>query len=102
MFEEFNWLRTDSQTSSAGWWGLAIFALVLGVFVMPGEEALSPAAAAWQEDNQAVPASTSSPSFSWLLSYGRVGLRYVLLIFFVWLVFRKVQIFWFSNKVKRG
>jgi hypothetical protein len=36
FFEEFNWMRTDSNSSgNLGWLGLAIFTIVVGVFVLP-------------------------------------------------------------------
>lgn len=36
FFEEFNWMRTDSSSSgNLGWMGLAIFTIVVGVFVLP-------------------------------------------------------------------
>ncbi len=48
FFEEFNWMRTDSSSSgSLGWLGLAIFTIVVGVFVLP-EEANSDSFAAMQ------------------------------------------------------
>ena len=36
MFEEFDWMRTDSQRSGLGWPFVAIFTIVLAVFVLPG------------------------------------------------------------------
>ena len=39
FFEEFNWMRTDSSSSgNLGWLGLAIFTIVVGVFVLPESE----------------------------------------------------------------
>lgn len=45
MFEEFNWLRTESQSSNIGWLGLAIFTIVLAVFVLPSADTANVAAA---------------------------------------------------------
>ena len=36
LFEDFQWLRGDSDSSGLGWLGIAVFTIVLGVFVLPG------------------------------------------------------------------
>ena len=52
MFEEFNWMRTDSQTSNIGWLGLAVFAIVLAVFVVPGDTNSNAVVAAFESKEE--------------------------------------------------
>jgi len=48
MFEEFSPFRTDSGSSGSGWPFLAIFTIILAVFVVPSGTGVSNVAAAFQ------------------------------------------------------
>lgn len=50
MFEEFSPFRTDSGSSGSGWPFLAIFTIILAVFVLPSSTGVGNVAAAFQTE----------------------------------------------------
>jgi hypothetical protein len=100
FFEEFNWMRADSGSSSnLGWLGLAIFTIVVGVFVLP-EGAGSESFAALQVDVTGVAGVTSGIA-SAFFSYGKVVLKYAVVLAYLWVVFSRVDTYLKRRKLKK-
>jgi hypothetical protein len=92
MLEEFNWLRSDSQSSGIGWPYLAIFAIVLAVFVLPAGNQTQVAAAFEVSEERVVSAA----------SYCLTGMKYLLVVGFLGILYKKGQAYLHGRKFKRG
>ena len=99
MFEEFNFMRTDSQTSGMGWAPLFIFTIILAVFVLPNSAEVGKAAAYQIEgQSQGIPFSTFMGE---LFEYGKIGIKYSLIVGYILVIYKKIKAYLRGRKFKR-
>lgn len=102
LFEDFQWLRGDSDSSSGlGWLGIAVFTIVLGVFVLPSAGSSEGAFSALQVQELSEVAVLQVSWLQAMASYGRSALKYGLIVGYLWLVFRKVDEYLKRRKLKK-
>lgn len=98
-------MRTESSSSNFGWIGLAIFTIVLGVFVLPGGNIEKEGFAALQVNEETkvteILAMPLGQLGSAAMYYGKLGLKYILILGYIWVVFRRVQQFLKRSKIKK-
>ena len=97
-------MRSDSHSSSNfGWLGLAVFTMVLLVFVMPSEST-GGSINAWQQgkDEVVIPVSGwALKAFGEVVSWGKVVLKYSLVVGYVWLLYCKLSKYLRGRKIKK-
>jgi hypothetical protein len=92
-------MRTDSSSSNnLGWLGLAIFTIVVGVFVLP-EGTVSSSFSAMQVDGMTE--QTAVPFTAAILYYGKSALKYGVILAYLWVVFKKVDGYLRKKKGKK-
>lgn len=101
LFEEFNWLRSDSDSSALGWLGIAVFTIVLGVFVLPSGGSGEGAFSALQVKDLSEVATVQVGWLEAFAGFGRSALKYGLIVGYLWLVFRKVDEYLKRRKLKK-
>ncbi len=86
-------MRADSSSSNIGWFGLAIFTILVAVFVLPSENA-DPSFNAGQ-----IKDATSNVDLSVLVvpfmeniyNYGKTAAKYGIIFYYIWIVYKKVE-----------
>lgn len=101
LFEDFQWLRGDSDSSALGWLGIAVFTIVLGVFVLPSGASGEGAFSALQVKDLSEVAAVQVGWLEVFAAYGRSALKYGLIVGYLWLVFRKVDEYLKRRKLKK-
>lgn len=98
-------MRTDSsQSQNIGWLSLAIFTIVLAIFVIPSttekqESAFSAMSIMFEK---VLPITVPIASqIDHLLDYGKVALKYCLIFAYLWLIFKKINAYLNSRKLKK-
>ncbi len=98
-------MRSDSSSSNLGWLGIAIFTIVLGVFVVPDTGNISQSFAALQvNDSTEVTNSMSAPLInllSTIIYYGKSILKYGIILVYLWVIFGKVDGYLKRRKLKK-
>ena len=106
LFEEFNWLRSESSASHGfGWASLAVFTIVLAFFVLPNDSSISSSSAiAFQKDGVTeikVPLSFSIIQLlMWVLDCGKVLAKYLLIMGYIWVLYGKIRAYVKGRKLK--
>jgi len=85
-------MRTDSSSSNIGWFGLAIFTILVAVFVLPSENSSSSFNAGQIKDT-ASDIDLSKlvvPFMENLYNYGKTAAKYGIIFYYIWIVYKKV------------
>lgn len=86
-------MRADSSSSNIGWFGLAIFTILVAVFVLPSENASSSFNAGQIKDgNSNIDLSVLVvPFIEKMYDYGKTAAKYGIIFYYIWLVYKKVE-----------